>query len=177
MFFERVAVAGTVAHGSSVVVDGLRRIEQQGGYARAVLNAHADEGEDAQLGVELLAFRGEDFLAGAQQGIEFGHKTGVEREKSRVEVDEEAFGIGFVHLRVVLLEQVVGLFGFNFTLDQLLVSVELVNIGRAEVEEEADVLLAGAVGLQQLVVELAQTVVELVELALAATHTSELPGG
>ena len=75
--------------------------------------------------LKLLAFRGEDFLAGAQQGIEFGHKTGVKCEKCHVEVDEEAFGIGFVHLRVVLLEQVVGLFGFYFALDQFLVRLSL----------------------------------------------------
>lgn len=34
LLFEGVAVAGTVAHGGTVVVDGLRRIEQQGGGAR-----------------------------------------------------------------------------------------------------------------------------------------------
>ena len=82
-------IDGFVAHAGPVVVDRGGGIVEELGDAGTFFDAEADEGEDAQLGGQLLFSLGIDSLFGAQQLVEAIYEVGEDSKEGGVEVGVE----------------------------------------------------------------------------------------
>lgn len=96
--FEGVAVYGAGLEAVAVGIDGIERVVEDLGYARALFDAQAHEGEYAQVGVEHLAGGEGNLRVGAQQGVDLAHEAGVDVQEGVVE--------NLVEVAALLLRQI-----------------------------------------------------------------------
>ena len=83
---EGVAVAqSAILDFGAVVIDGVDRVVQELGDSAAVLDAQADEGEDAHVGIQHAGFRQSNAALGTQQGVEVVDKVGEQHSPKSTE--------------------------------------------------------------------------------------------
>lgn len=150
VFFECIAVYGPCLETISVGIDGVKRIVQDLGYACRVIDAHAADGQNPQIGVELFAFFEYDAAFGSEQVIDFLDKIGIEMQEGIIE--------NLVELCALLLDETarfshavefVSFPGRNLALGDMTEIVELVHIDRTQLQKLIDVDVFAEVGIVQ----------------------------
>ena len=147
------AAGGFAAGLAAVVVNGGDGILEEFGDARAVSDAEADEGEDSELGVEVLAGLECDAVFLVEQAVEFLDEVGEKAEEGAVELAVELASFGFDELvGADGSAQLVGVSVGGELHEAAAVVVEFVDVDGAAVDVSRDVFLFDGVGLSEGVV-------------------------
>ena len=137
------------------------------GDAAAVLDAQADEGEDAHVGVQRTLLGQSNPALGAQQGIEIIDKVGEQVQEGAVE--------HLVEFRQVLVPEFVTLgnlvqriqvLALDHLVDALAHLVKAVDVEGAQVDEASHILVLDTVRLVEFQVGLVHLLVEVGQLSV-----------
>jgi hypothetical protein len=82
---------GSVLYAGLVGVDGIDRVLEDLRDLFIVADAHADEGEDAEIDVEEFVFFKPDLILFLEEGVEPADEVGEDTQKDGVKAAEELF--------------------------------------------------------------------------------------